>query len=210
MTGGSDESGDGHESDDREHHHGHDGHHDWTVVMACGSNCPYKFDGDCDDGGPGASYHMCSIGEDCADCGTRPVLAAPPPPPSPPAPLISHVPLTLVLLLAWCFASMVARGLRARQIRQIRELVASGRMASETSPGTVAVAVPVATVVGGASAEGAAAGASGGSGTGEERHERDAEQGGATHADGAGPSDASAGVDQPPPPVVVQGTRVLL
>lgn len=28
-------------------------------------------DGVCDDGGPGAEYSVCSLGYDCADCGTR-------------------------------------------------------------------------------------------------------------------------------------------
>jgi hypothetical protein len=47
----------------------------------CRENCHYAGDGMCDDGGPGAEYSFCTMGEDCTDCGTRPE-----PPPAPPAP----------------------------------------------------------------------------------------------------------------------------
>jgi len=39
---------------------------------ACNDNCPYLSDGDCDDGGQGASYALCSYGTDCTDCHARP------------------------------------------------------------------------------------------------------------------------------------------
>jgi hypothetical protein len=80
---------------------------------------------------------MCSLGEDCGDCGPRTVWAAPPPPPGPPAPLLSHVPLSALLLLAWLFASVCARFIRAQQLRRWRE--------ANRAP--VAVAVPVFTGV---------------------------------------------------------------
>ena len=35
------------------------------------NNCRYTSDGDCDDGGPGAEYSLCGLGEDCTDCGSR-------------------------------------------------------------------------------------------------------------------------------------------
>jgi len=76
---------------------------------------------------------MCGLGEDCGDCGPRTVWAAPPPPPGPPAPLLSHVPLSALLLLAWLFASVCARFIRAQQLRRYRE----------ASRPPVAVAVPV-------------------------------------------------------------------
>lgn len=91
----------------------------------------------------GAVYHMCAMGEDCGDCGPRTVWAAPPPPPGPPAPLLSHVPLSALLLLAWCFASLCARGLRAQQLRRYREALAE----EEANRPPVAVAVPVFTGV---------------------------------------------------------------
>ena len=42
----------------------------------CSNNCAaydvsFAYDGDCDDGGPGAEYSACSSGFDCADCGNR-------------------------------------------------------------------------------------------------------------------------------------------
>lgn len=37
----------------------------------CENTCMYAFDGDCDDGGPGADFDLCSLGSDCADCGVR-------------------------------------------------------------------------------------------------------------------------------------------
>lgn len=37
----------------------------------CANSCQYASDGDCDDGGTGSSYSLCSYGTDCADCGTR-------------------------------------------------------------------------------------------------------------------------------------------
>ena len=38
----------------------------------CSDSCDgYNFDGDCDDGGTGAEYALCSFGEDCTDCDIR-------------------------------------------------------------------------------------------------------------------------------------------
>ncbi len=37
----------------------------------CSDNCAYAFDGVCEDGGAGAQYNVCTIGEDCTDCGAR-------------------------------------------------------------------------------------------------------------------------------------------
>lgn len=37
----------------------------------CSNSCAYAYDGECDDGGPGAAYSVCALGTDCADCGTR-------------------------------------------------------------------------------------------------------------------------------------------
>ncbi len=49
---------------------GPDTHSDPT--MLCTDTCFYAFDGDCDDGGPGADFDLCDYGTDCADCGPRP------------------------------------------------------------------------------------------------------------------------------------------
>lgn len=49
----------------------------------CGNTCNYENDGDCDDGGMGSEYAICSIGTDCGDCGDRA-------PPYPPSPVISY------------------------------------------------------------------------------------------------------------------------
>ena len=35
----------------------------------CTNFCVHSRDGDCDDGGPGSEYSLCSPGTDCADCG---------------------------------------------------------------------------------------------------------------------------------------------
>ena len=37
----------------------------------CTNTCRFPNDGDCDDGGPGAVYSLCTYGTDCGDCGTR-------------------------------------------------------------------------------------------------------------------------------------------
>lgn len=37
----------------------------------CNNDCPYAFDGECDDGGPGSMCRLCALGSDCADCGAR-------------------------------------------------------------------------------------------------------------------------------------------
>jgi hypothetical protein len=34
----------------------------------CENTCQYRFDNECDDGGPGAQYNLCSFGTDCEDC----------------------------------------------------------------------------------------------------------------------------------------------
>ncbi|XP_070538870.1 extracellular serine proteinase-like isoform X3 [Ptychodera flava] len=40
----------------------------------CYNTCWWNGDGECDDGGPGASYNGCDYGTDCKDCGPRPPL----------------------------------------------------------------------------------------------------------------------------------------
>ncbi len=37
----------------------------------CYNYCTWSFDGECDDGGPGAVTGLCEYGTDCADCGPR-------------------------------------------------------------------------------------------------------------------------------------------
>jgi hypothetical protein len=37
----------------------------------CANTCVYAEDGECDDGGPGATSSVCEVGTDCADCGYR-------------------------------------------------------------------------------------------------------------------------------------------
>lgn len=37
----------------------------------CGNSCSTARDGECDDGGPGSLYALCSLGSDCNDCGPR-------------------------------------------------------------------------------------------------------------------------------------------
>jgi hypothetical protein len=37
----------------------------------CLNTCYFAFDGECDDGGPGALYALCDRGTDCNDCGVR-------------------------------------------------------------------------------------------------------------------------------------------
>lgn len=63
---------------------------------ACTNTCSYHGDGDCDDGGDGSSYSLCSLGTDCDDCGTReasaPVKASNPVPASTPAQASNPVP----------------------------------------------------------------------------------------------------------------------
>jgi len=49
----------------------------------CLEDCRWSSDGDCDDGGAGSEYSACGYGNDCVDCGARPILF---PPRSPPAP----------------------------------------------------------------------------------------------------------------------------
>ena len=55
--------------------------------MLCVDECPFIFNGVCQDGGPGARGASCAYGTDCGDCGARPLKPPPPPPPpSPPPP----------------------------------------------------------------------------------------------------------------------------
>ena len=44
----------------------------------CRDTCFYAEDQECDDGGPGSSNGICSLGSDCTDCGPRMSAAAPP------------------------------------------------------------------------------------------------------------------------------------
>jgi hypothetical protein len=36
----------------------------------CDNTCSHASDGDCDDGGPGSEYNLCTAGTDCTDCST--------------------------------------------------------------------------------------------------------------------------------------------
>eukprot|EP00966_Prymnesium_polylepis_P329586 7385266-Prymnesium_polylepis.3 len=42
--------------------------------------CQFAVDGGCDDGGPGAEYSSCTLGDDCTDCGVRCPSGTPPAP----------------------------------------------------------------------------------------------------------------------------------
>ncbi|XP_077984199.1 uncharacterized protein LOC144438866 isoform X2 [Glandiceps talaboti] len=42
------------------------------ILELCTDDCsPFNNDGDCDDGGPGFDFNLCSLGSDCSDCGSR-------------------------------------------------------------------------------------------------------------------------------------------
>ena len=55
------------------------------LILRCTNGCltypAAVSDGMCSDGGPGAEYAQCLLGDDCNDCGPRYVPAPPPPPP---------------------------------------------------------------------------------------------------------------------------------
>ena len=55
------------------------------TVAQCTDSCVFKYDGQCDDGGPGNVYNFCSLGTDCRDCGPRFLSSPAPPPPPPPS-----------------------------------------------------------------------------------------------------------------------------
>lgn len=44
----------------------------------CSNTCATANDGECDDGGPGSLYSVCTLGTDCNDCGPRGGQAPPP------------------------------------------------------------------------------------------------------------------------------------
>ena len=62
-----------------------------AATEGCSNTCEYAFDGECDDGGEGSLYSLCSLGTDCNDCGsrasagtpTRPGMTTDPEPPEP-------------------------------------------------------------------------------------------------------------------------------
>ena len=60
-----------------------------AAVQFCTDSCGYANDGECDDGGLGASTRLCPLGSDCTDCGPRSASLAqsPLPPDAPPHPL---------------------------------------------------------------------------------------------------------------------------
>ena len=65
----------------------------------CTDTCNYASDNDCDDGGAGSEFSICTLGTDCNDCGARTLSPppsswqSPPPPPSPSPPPPSASPL---------------------------------------------------------------------------------------------------------------------
>merc|ERR1712098_657785 len=42
-----------------------------TTLYSCLDTCTYDGDGQCDDGGSGSMYSLCTYGTDCTDCGYR-------------------------------------------------------------------------------------------------------------------------------------------
>lgn len=44
---------------------------DYPGGGTCDDSCPWAYDGECDDGGPGAMWSVCPLGSDCSDCGPR-------------------------------------------------------------------------------------------------------------------------------------------
>jgi hypothetical protein len=40
----------------------------------CEDACVFANDGECDDGGPGATSSYCDFGKDCTDCGKRVII----------------------------------------------------------------------------------------------------------------------------------------
>jgi hypothetical protein len=40
-------------------------------MAGCSNTCSTANDNECDDGGPGSMYSICTLGSDCADCGPR-------------------------------------------------------------------------------------------------------------------------------------------
>ena len=40
-----------------------------VTCQTCSNVCVYSSDGDCDDGGIGSEFSLCTCGQDCADCG---------------------------------------------------------------------------------------------------------------------------------------------
>jgi len=55
--------------------------------VRCTNTCIGSGGGSCSDGGPGAEFASCAVGDDCIDCGPRLLYYSPPPsPPAPPPP----------------------------------------------------------------------------------------------------------------------------
>ena len=182
------------------------------MVSACANACPYAFDGDCDDGGMGAVYQLCVVGEDCGDCGLRAVLAAPPAPPAPPSRAFRHIPLSAFLLLAWCLASFI-RGLQTRHLRRYREPASPQNVGTSWDAypprerGSVAIAVPVYDGQVVATDAGASGGTAASGEPPRERGGRDEESapaaGWPVHA-----AAASSELEGSGAPIVVQGRRI--
>ena len=42
-----------------------------NAFAQCTNTCSTSHDGECDDGGPGSLYSICTLGSDCSDCGVR-------------------------------------------------------------------------------------------------------------------------------------------
>jgi hypothetical protein len=55
--------------DDDEKSSGNRGGETTQTMRLCSNTCGSAFDDECDDGGPGADFDVCSLGTDCADCG---------------------------------------------------------------------------------------------------------------------------------------------
>ena len=56
------------------------------MFVRCTNTCVDSGGGSCSDGGPGAEFTSCAVGDDCIDCGPRLLYYSPPPSQSPPPP----------------------------------------------------------------------------------------------------------------------------
>ena len=76
----------------------------------CSNTCRHRNDGDCDDGGFGSEYHLCTFGSDCGDCGSRAMrLAEEPPAELAPEALVEQKHAKTISMRRWAAALTAAQ-----------------------------------------------------------------------------------------------------
>lgn len=115
----------------------------------CADSCRHAYDGECDDGRPGAVTSLCELGTDCSDCGANPnvqladhITDPPSPPPAPGPPMPGEIPPPSSGGSCVCEAEYYCHGDRAIESCADQPPISGGGVSVATPCTTAVMACP--------------------------------------------------------------------